>query len=183
MWHFLPKDNFWILQIFSEMTQFEGVVMFYPCLLCPSDNVWPSWRADAPRCAHLYCYHTFLDHTRNVSRKVRAPRLVIASGASNNVQNCHLDKTNMDKHHNTQFEINSPRKSSLQLKSTGESVLGFLWRSPIFKLFSGNFPEAYLHVWRCSSSIEDGHLLLFYWRWASSIEDGDLNTEKHAVLH
>ena len=28
--------------------------MFYPCLFCPSDNVWCSRRADAPRCAHFY---------------------------------------------------------------------------------------------------------------------------------
>ena len=31
----------------------DGVVMFYPCLFCPSDNVWGSQRADAPRCAHF----------------------------------------------------------------------------------------------------------------------------------
>jgi len=41
-------------------------------------------------------FHTFLDHSTNIIRKVRAPRLVSASGAPNDVQNCHLDKTNMD---------------------------------------------------------------------------------------
>ena len=46
--------------------------------------------------AIFYCYHTFLDNRTNVSRKVRAPRRVSALGAPNNVQNCHLDKTNMD---------------------------------------------------------------------------------------
>ena len=31
----------------------HGVVMFYPWLFFPSDNVWCSQRADAPRCAHF----------------------------------------------------------------------------------------------------------------------------------
>ena len=70
-----------------------GVVMFCPCLFCPSDNVWRSRQSDAPL---FYCYHTFLDHTTNINRKVRAPRRVSALGAPNNVQNCHWDKTNMD---------------------------------------------------------------------------------------
>ena len=30
-----------------------GVVMFYPCLFCPSDNVWRSLHADATRCVHF----------------------------------------------------------------------------------------------------------------------------------
>ena len=47
--------------------------------------------------ALFYCYLTFLDHRTNVSRKVCAPRHVSASGAPNKFQNCHLDKTNMDK--------------------------------------------------------------------------------------
>jgi len=38
-----------------------------------------------------------LDHRTNFSRKVRAPRRVRASGAPNKFQNCHLDKTNMNK--------------------------------------------------------------------------------------
>jgi len=45
----------------------------------------------------FYCYLTFLDHRTNISRKVRAPRCVSASGAPNKFQNCHLNKTNMDK--------------------------------------------------------------------------------------
>jgi len=48
-------------------------------------------------CALFYCYHTFLKHTTNISRKVCAPRNVSASGVPDNVQNCHYDKTNMDK--------------------------------------------------------------------------------------
>ena len=47
--------------------------------------------------ALFYCYHTYLDHTTNISWKVRAPRRVSGSGAPNNAQNCHLDKINMDK--------------------------------------------------------------------------------------
>ena len=45
----------------------------------------------------FYCYLTFLDHRTNISRKVCAPRRISASGAPNKFQNCHLDKTNMDK--------------------------------------------------------------------------------------
>ena len=30
-----------------------GALMFYPCLFYPSDHVWRSRRADAPRCAHF----------------------------------------------------------------------------------------------------------------------------------
>ena len=44
----------------------------------------------------FYWLHTFLDHTTNNSRKVATPRRVSASGSQNAVQNCHLDKTNMD---------------------------------------------------------------------------------------
>jgi len=74
-----------------------GVVMFYPCFFCPSDN------SGAPEVlmrlgAHtFYYYHTFLDHTTNISRKVGAPRRVSTSGAPNNLQNFHLDKTYMNK--------------------------------------------------------------------------------------
>ena len=53
------------------------------------------WRASVR--ALFYWYHTFLDHTTNISIKVCAPRCISASGAPNNFQNCHLDKTNMDK--------------------------------------------------------------------------------------
>ena len=31
----------------------KGVVMFYPCSLCPSDNVRRSRHADEPQCAHF----------------------------------------------------------------------------------------------------------------------------------
>ena len=41
----------------------------------------------------IYYYHTSLDRTKNISRKVCAPRHVSSSGAPNNVQNFHLDKT------------------------------------------------------------------------------------------
>ena len=55
----------------------------------------------------FYSYHTFLDHTTNISRKVCKPRRVSVSEAPNNVQNCHLDKTNMDKtsQHHTGYII------------------------------------------------------------------------------
>ena len=54
--------------------------------------------------ALFYCYLTFLDDRTNISKKVCAPRRVSASGAPNKFQNCHLDKTNMDKtsqHHSS----------------------------------------------------------------------------------
>ena len=42
---------------------YKGALMFFPCLFCPSDNVWRSRRADAPWCAHFSnLFHTFLDH-------------------------------------------------------------------------------------------------------------------------
>jgi len=31
----------------------KGALLLCPCLFCPSDNVWRSRRADAPRCAHF----------------------------------------------------------------------------------------------------------------------------------
>ena len=53
------------------------------------------WRASVRPL--LYCYHTFLDHTTNINRKLLAPRHVSASGAPKNAQKCHLDETRMDK--------------------------------------------------------------------------------------
>jgi len=87
-----------------QSTNDNGVVMFSPCLFCPSDNVWCSQRASV--CALFYCYPTFLDHTTNISRQVRAPRRTSASGAPSHIQNCHLDKTNMDKTKTSQHHDN-----------------------------------------------------------------------------
>ena len=51
------KETLWYFNlVFVEPCLFcmhFGFVMFYPCLFCPSDNVWRSRRADAPRCAHF----------------------------------------------------------------------------------------------------------------------------------
>ena len=58
----------------------------------------------ASMCALFYCYLTFLDHRTNISRKVHAPRCISALGAPNTFQNCHLDKTNMDKTSQHRFE-------------------------------------------------------------------------------
>ena len=68
----------------------EVALTFYPCLLCPSDNMCRFQRADVPLCTHFffYSFHTFLDHSTNIIRKVRAPRCV----STNDVQECHLDK-------------------------------------------------------------------------------------------
>ena len=40
----------------------------------------------------IYSFYTFLDQTTNISRKVRAPRRVSASGAPNDVPNFKLEK-------------------------------------------------------------------------------------------
>ena len=52
------------------------------------------WRASVR--ALFYSFHTLLDHSTNIIRKMHAPRRVSASGAPNDVQNCHLDKINME---------------------------------------------------------------------------------------
>ena len=43
----------------------------------------------------------YLSHRTNISRKVHALRRVSMSGEPNKFRNCHLDKINMTKHHNT----------------------------------------------------------------------------------
>ena len=53
------------------------------------------WRASVR--VLFYCYLTFLDHRTNISKKVHAPRRVSVTGAQNKFQNCHLDKTNVEK--------------------------------------------------------------------------------------
>ena len=68
--------------------------MFYPCFF-PSDNVW-RFRCASVR-ALFYWFHTFLDHTTNISRKVRAPRRVSASGGAKQCSKWSLgQKKNMD---------------------------------------------------------------------------------------
>ena len=64
------QDKAWP-KIWYRLTCLLGVVMFYPCLFCPSDIMWRSQRTDARASvrALLYCYHTFLDHTKNINRK------------------------------------------------------------------------------------------------------------------
>ena len=94
----------------------EGALLLCPCSFCPSDNVWRSRRADEPRCAHFsillshllgshnkHLFFTLLHnlfkkhHTTNISRQVHASRSIGTSGGPNDVQNCQLDKTNVDK--------------------------------------------------------------------------------------
>ena len=55
-------------------------LMFYPCLFCPSDNVW---RSRASVRTLVYSFHTFLDYSTNINRKVRAPRRVSSLGTRN----------------------------------------------------------------------------------------------------
>ena len=47
------KLKFMLQLCLLVLTDKFGIVMFYPCLFCPSDNVWHSQRADAPRCAQF----------------------------------------------------------------------------------------------------------------------------------
>ena len=53
---FVRKFDIMKMHRYGSSTVFSsqnGVVMFYPCLFCPSDNVWRSGRADRPQCAHF----------------------------------------------------------------------------------------------------------------------------------
>jgi len=51
-----------------------GVVMFYPCLFCPSDNVWCSQRPDVPWCVHFSTVITPSWITQQISVEKCAPR-------------------------------------------------------------------------------------------------------------
>ena len=79
-------------QIFGSYDVFLSMFVLskWQCVALPTH-----WRASVH--ALFNCYHTFLDHTTNISRKAHAPRRVSMSGTPNNGQNCRLDKTNMNK--------------------------------------------------------------------------------------
>ena len=49
------------------MMALNSDVMFYPCLFCPSDNLWRSRRADAPRCGYFYTVITPSWITKQIS--------------------------------------------------------------------------------------------------------------------
>ena len=72
-----------------------GTLLLCPCLFRPSDNMWRSQRADAPQCAHFPTVISRSWITEQISVGKCAHQG--ASGAPNKFQNCHLDKTNMDK--------------------------------------------------------------------------------------
>ena len=80
----------------------NGVVMFCPCLFCPSDNfehcfVLPMrWRASV--CTLFYWYLLYDPRRCDNSRKVRALRRVSTSGAPHVVT---WTKQTWIKHHNT----------------------------------------------------------------------------------
>ena len=78
------------------------------------------WRASVR--ALFNSFPTFLDQTTNISRKVRAPRRVSASGASNDVPNCHLDKTNMDNSSMHRDGITSLQKTNLSRRMSRTPV-------------------------------------------------------------
>ncbi len=79
----------------------------------------------------FYCYLTFLDQRTNISRKVRAPRHVSASGVPKKFQNCHLydTKQTWTKHHNTEI---SQSLNETELKEKD----GILRRSCFFFVIS-----------------------------------------------
>ena len=88
----------------------NGVVIFYPCLFCPCDNVWRSWCPDAPWCEYFSTVITPSWITQQISvEKWVHLRRVSALGALNNVQNCHLDITNMDKTSQPPFKTINPQ--------------------------------------------------------------------------
>ena len=80
---------FWTLTLMGE----QGVVLF-----CPSDNVGRSQCANAPRCVHYYTVITPSWIIQQISIEKCPHRGASARRKKpDNVQNCHLDKTNMDK--------------------------------------------------------------------------------------
>ena len=76
--------------------KFGALMMNYPCLFCPSDNLehclaLPTRSRASVRA--LFYWYMFCDPRRcENNRKVRAPRRVSVSGSPH----CHLDETNMD---------------------------------------------------------------------------------------
>jgi len=44
----------------------KSALMFYPCLFCPSDVVWRSWRTHAPRCMDFSIHFIFSWITRKI---------------------------------------------------------------------------------------------------------------------
>jgi len=96
--------NFFVIKTLHILQKFIFSHCYQPCCDVLSMFVLSKWHhVLLPTHWHasvrllFYCNHTFLDHTTNISRKVHAPRRISLSGAQTNVQNCHLDKTNMDK--------------------------------------------------------------------------------------
>ena len=73
--------------------------MFYPCLFCPSDNMCgaPDALMRLSGYTFLLLSHLFGSHNKYQQKSVGTIRRVSTLGAPNNVQNFHLDKTNMDK--------------------------------------------------------------------------------------
>ena len=88
------------LPIFSY--HFCGALLLCPCLFHPSDNPWRSQRADVHRCAN---FSTVISPSW-ITEQISVGKWV-HRGASvpTKFQNCHLDKTNMDKTSQHPYDI------------------------------------------------------------------------------
>ncbi len=108
--------------------------MNQPCMFCSSDNMWRSRGAAAPWCAH---YNSEISsswiHIENISMKLHALRIHSPSGASNNLQICHLDKTYIANSSMHRYEANL-----LPLKLQPEHGFTFLFSGVILFLIRNN---------------------------------------------
>ena len=111
------------------------------------------WRASVR--ARFYCYLTFLDHRTNISRKVRAPMRVSASGAPSKFQIVTWTKQTWTKHHNTDFFINLSFLISSIMFSYRYPVLSYT--HPLWYLYPSSFGGDHTST--------DGHIELSsrYW--------------------
>ena len=96
----------------------SGDWMFYPCFFFKWQCLALPMRWRGTVRALFYWFHTFLDHTTNISIKVSAPR------APNDVPNCHLDKATMDNSSMHQF-VKISTRSARQTRSASPTR----WRS------------------------------------------------------
>jgi len=99
--HFLFKRE---VSLFNHFCTLKAGLMLLRCMGVVSMFVLSKWqcvalptRWRASVHALFKWSHIFLAHTTNISWKVCAPSRDSASRAPNNVVNCHLNKTNMDK--------------------------------------------------------------------------------------
>ena len=91
----LITPTYWTVQRATHKGSTQIGALLCPCLFRPSDNVWRSRRADEHRCTHFSTVISPSWITEQISEGKCTHQG--ASGVPNKFQNCHLDKTNMDK--------------------------------------------------------------------------------------